>query len=118
MQDAAESLLNMVNTLNETVYMSGSLIEWVSGKSMCNQFIFPSSFHIDWTHRYLSAPESDGDMVTNSTKHNETLTSTALLREWAKATLANGEWQDALVAAASVGVSISSGTPLRLTIAS
>ncbi|KAF8554675.1 hypothetical protein OG21DRAFT_1508679 [Imleria badia] len=84
-KDAGDSLLKMLNTVDEAVYMRGPLIEWVS----------------DWTHRYLSAPQSEGDAASNSAQHYETPTPTPLLREWAKATLANGEWQDALVSTAS-----------------
>ncbi|KAF8552314.1 WD40 repeat-like protein [Imleria badia] len=78
--DAGESLLKMVNILDQAVYMSGPLIKWVS----------------DWTHRYLSAPE--GDAASNSAQQHETPDPTPLL---AKATLANSEWKDALIAAGS-----------------
>ncbi|KAF8550490.1 hypothetical protein OG21DRAFT_1513946 [Imleria badia] len=81
--DATESLLKMVNTLDEAVYMSGPLIKWVS----------------DWTHQYLSAPE--GDAASNLAQQHETPVPTPLLREWAKATLANSGWKVALVAAGS-----------------
>ena len=37
-KDAGESLLKMVNTLDEARYMSEPLIKWVSGEFMCNQF--------------------------------------------------------------------------------
>ena len=77
----------------------------------------------DFTHKYLSAPESDGDAASKAARHDNapmihhvTLnlpTSIPLLGEWAKATLASGEWKDALVAAASVSISFS-GTPREI----
>ncbi|KAF8551893.1 hypothetical protein OG21DRAFT_217664 [Imleria badia] len=85
-KDAVESLLNLVNALDEEVYMSQPMTQWVS----------------DFTHRSLSASES------NATRHGNpptlqvpfnSVTSTSLLREWAKATLASQSWKDALVAA-------------------
>ena len=38
MMDAGESLLKMVNTLDEQGYMNGSLTEWISGELLFNQF--------------------------------------------------------------------------------
>jgi hypothetical protein len=38
MMDAGESLLKMVNTLDEQGYMSESLTGWISGEFMFNQF--------------------------------------------------------------------------------
>ncbi|KAF8548319.1 hypothetical protein OG21DRAFT_1489483 [Imleria badia] len=102
-QDASESLLKMVNTLDDAVYMSGPIIKWVSGEFMFNPFDYRAfePLRIDCTHRYLSAPECDSEMISNSAQHREMLSLTPLLREWAKTTLAVSEWKDALVAAAS-----------------
>jgi hypothetical protein len=115
-QDASESLLKMVNTLDDAVYMSGPLIKWVSGEFMFNPFDYRAfePLRIDCTHRYLSAPECDSEMISNSAQHREMLSLTPLLREWAKTTLAVSEWKDALVAAASVSISFCSGTPLSI----
>ena len=100
--------------------MSGPLIKWISGKYL--QPVWLScvrNFSTDSTHRYLSAPESNGDAASNMAHHIEaptpratfdSWTPTPLLREWAKATLACSEWKDALVVAASVSISFYSGT--------
>ena len=73
------------------------------------------NFPTDFTHGYLSAAESDSDTASNTGEHNEaptplatsdSCTPTLLLREWVKATLASGEWKDALVVAASASISI------------
>ena len=37
-RDAGESLLKMVNTLDEECYMSGSFIKWISGEFLFNKF--------------------------------------------------------------------------------
>ena len=76
-----------------------------------------SKLSLDFTHKYLSAAESDDDMASDTAQHKQaptiigSWTPAPLLREWAKATLASGEWKDALVAAASVGIFFCSGTP-------
>ncbi|KAF8552627.1 hypothetical protein OG21DRAFT_1498291 [Imleria badia] len=92
-KDAAESLLKLVNTIGEDVDSSQPILtDWVS----------------DFTHRYLSASKSDATQQVNPSVLQDPFnssTSTAVLREWAKATLASRSWKDALVAA--VGVSIS-----------
>ena len=62
----------------------------LSGSFLCIQ-----SFFADFTKQCLSTIENDDDAVSN-------VTSTLLLRLWAKATLASGAWRDALVASASV----------------
>ena len=105
----------MVNTLDEERYMSGPLIKWISGAFMCNRFGGGGfeNFSTEFTHRYFSALESDGDAAANTAQHNEAPTPlptfdpwapTPLLKEWAKAALASGEWKDALVVAASVSI--------------
>ncbi|KAF8552626.1 WD40 repeat-like protein [Imleria badia] len=92
-KDAAECLLKLLNTFDEDVDSSQPIIsEWVS----------------DFTHRCLSTSES------NATRHGnppvlqvplDSQISTALLREWAKATMAGRSWKDALVTAAGVSIS-------------
>jgi hypothetical protein len=76
------------------------------------------NFSPDFTHRYLSAPESDGDAALNSAPTLlatfDSWTPTPLLREWAKATLVSGEWKDVLVVTASVSIPFFSGTPHEL----
>ena len=86
------------------------------------------SFHVfklpsDLTRRCLSAPESDGDAASDTALHNkaptplatfDSWTPTPILREWTKATLASGEWEDALVVAANVSISRCSGGPREI----
>ena len=113
----------MVNALDEERYMSGPLIKWMSGAFMFNQFGSGAfeNFFTEFTHRYLSAPGSDGDAAANTAQHNEAPTPlptfdswapAPLLKEWAKAALASGEWKDALVVAASVSISPLAPVPL------
>ena len=102
--------------------MSGPISEWISGEFMFTRFFsciqaFPS----DFTHRCLSAPESDGGTALKAARHDNapvlhhvTLdlpTPAPLLSEWAKATLARCSWKDALLAAASVSIYSYSATP-------
>ncbi|KAF8548910.1 hypothetical protein OG21DRAFT_1500722 [Imleria badia] len=86
-KDAAESLLNLVNPLDEDVSLSRPITtEWVS----------------DFTHRCLSASESDAVQHTNPPTLQATLntsTSALLLKAWAKATMANRSWKDGLASA-------------------
>jgi hypothetical protein len=119
--DAGESLLNLVNTFDEEVYMSGPITAWISG-----EFVFTclfsciETFPLDFTHRCLSAPKSGGGTDLKAARHDDgpmlhhvTLNLpalTSLLREWAKSTLARRSWKDALVAAASVSIFLCSGT--------
>ena len=67
-----------------------------------------STFSAGFTQLCLSAPESDGDVVSTPTQDANVATvhanPTPLLREWAKAKLVHNSWKDALLSA--VGVSI------------
>ncbi|KAF8423147.1 hypothetical protein L210DRAFT_3570785 [Boletus edulis BED1] len=94
-KDASESLLEMVNTLDEKVYASEPITKWVS----C------------FAQQCLSTLENDGHIAWNTSRHGDrqmfhatinSQTPTPLLRVWVNATLANGEWKDALVAAANL----------------
>ena len=113
--DAGESLLNLVKTLDEEVYMSGPTTEWISGALMFCQLClsYIQLFGSDFTHRLLSVPESDGDATTP----HATLTpsSTPFLREWAKAKLTRHVWGDALLSAVSVSISFCSPLVVGLT---
>jgi hypothetical protein len=92
---------------------------WVYVQLVC--FLCVRNFSADFTHRSLSAPESDGAAASEAVRHGnapilhhvtlDSPTATPLLGEWAKATLASGEWKDALAAAVSVSISFFSGTP-------
>ncbi|KAF8120149.1 hypothetical protein EV363DRAFT_1374870 [Boletus edulis] len=75
----------MVNTLDEKVYKSVPITKWVS----------------DFTQQCLSTLEGDGHPVSNTDSRMIYTTSdtTSLLRVWAKATLVNSGWKEALVAA-------------------
>ncbi|KAF8127986.1 hypothetical protein EV363DRAFT_1171198, partial [Boletus edulis] len=62
--------------------------------------------------------ENDGHIAWNTSRNGDrrmfhatinSQTSTPLLRVWVKATLANGEWKDALVAAANVNIRYCAG---------
>ncbi|KAG8214862.1 hypothetical protein J3R82DRAFT_10029 [Butyriboletus roseoflavus] len=96
-RDGGESLLSMINTFDGVVYMSESITKWVS----------------DFAHQCLSTPESNGDTASMAGPRDEatmlhanlnSTTPAPLLREWAKSTLASGEWKDALIAANSFTV--------------
>ena len=107
-REAGESLLNIVNTVDEDVHMTGPIVTWVSGK-LC--FPVPPlcirHFPTDFLQRYLSTPEGSIDTTLHSPP------SMPLLREWAKSTLTGGSWRDALVSALNVSTSFVS-TPRGL----
>ena len=92
--------MNIVNTVDEDVYMAGPIATWISGKScypvppLCIRH-----FATDFLQRYLSTAESSADTTLHS------LSPTPLLREWAKSKLTDGLWRDALVATFKVGIS-------------
>ena len=98
-KEAGESLLNIVNTIDKDVSMTGPVVIWVSGKSC-----YPAPvlcirhFATDFLERFLSTPESKVD----ATVHLKSLT--PLLREWAKSKLRGGSWRDALVASWNVSM--------------
>lgn len=109
-KDAGESLFKLVNTFDEEVYVSGPITEWVSGEFILQFVAVHSIISVDFSRRCLSAPESDDDAARHDgapmlRATSNSLVPTPLLREWAKATLARGSWQDALLAATSVSVS-------------
>ena len=61
------------------------------------------TFWSDFTHRCLSAPESNADTpVPHATLNSAT--PALLLREWAKARLVRDPWRDVLLSAASVSI--------------
>ncbi|KAF8435498.1 hypothetical protein L210DRAFT_3551412 [Boletus edulis BED1] len=91
-KDAGESLLEIVNTLENKVYMSVPITKWVS----------------DFAQQCLSTLENDGHATSNAPQQaNPSMphatvnlqAPTSLLGVWAKATLASSEWKDALAAA-------------------
>ncbi|KAN0087909.1 hypothetical protein V8E55_006530 [Tylopilus felleus] len=92
-KDAAESLLEMVNSFDEEVHTSKLITKWVS----------------DITHQCLSAPKSNGDVASTPTEDANMVmvhaTPTPLLREWAKVKLAHYSWKDALLSAVDFVVS-------------
>jgi tetratricopeptide (TPR) repeat protein len=110
-KDAGESLLNIVNTVDEDVYMTGAIITWVSGKS---RYPIPPlcipHFPPDFLQRCLSTPESSVGTTLNSPSP------TPLLREWAQSKLTGGSWRDALVTALNVSIFFCSGALVGLTI--
>ncbi|KAF8552355.1 hypothetical protein OG21DRAFT_1511593 [Imleria badia] len=71
-KEAGESLLNIANTVDEDVYMTGPIFTWIT----------------DFLKRCLSTENSD-----------DTTLPTSLLTEWAKLQLTGGSWNDALTAA-------------------
>ena len=99
-KEAVEALLNISNTVDEDVYMTGPMLAWVSGESC---YPVPAlcirHFATDFLQRYLSTPESRADATLHSTSP------TPLLREWAKSKLTSGSWRDALLAARNVSIS-------------
>ena len=94
--DAGTSFLKLVNTYEEGVYTSGTIIKWISGELTFCLFVAAHQLFVsDFTQRYLSIPQ------------NKLLTTdpTPFLREWAKMTLASRSWRDALVTAVDVSIS-------------
>ena len=110
-KEAGESLLDIVNTVDRDVYMTGPIITWVSGKS-CYHIVALCirSFATDFLQQCLSTPERSVDTTLHSPFP------TPLLREWAKSKLTGGSWRDALVAALNVSISFRSGAPRCLDI--
>ena len=100
--DAIDCFLEMMNKLGGEVYVNGPMTEWVSGEFMFYLSALHSTFLSDFIHRCLSAPGSDA------------ATTTPLLKEWVRTTLARRSWKDALVAAASVSILFCSGTPRQI----
>ncbi|KAF8123581.1 hypothetical protein EV363DRAFT_1356177 [Boletus edulis] len=91
-KDAGESLLEMVNTLEDKVYTSVPITKWVS----------------DFARQCLSTLENDGHATSNAPQQaNPSMlhatvnlrAPTPVLEVWAKATLVGSEWKDALAAA-------------------
>ena len=112
-KDAAESLLEMVNSFDKEVYMSELITKWVSGESIVfTRVLCIQNFSADFIHQCLSAPESDGDVVSTPTEDANMLmvlaTPAPLLREWAKAKLAHYSWKDALLSAVDVNINFCS----------
>ena len=108
--DAGKSFLELINTHEEEVYTSGTIIEWISGElTFCLFTGAPQPFVSDFTQRYLSTPESDDHNFLTITLGTNAATPrtdpTPILREWAKATLASRSWRDALVTAVDVSIS-------------
>ena len=108
--DAGKSFLELVNAYEEEVYTSGAVIEWILGEfTFCLFAGAHQTFVSDFTKRYLSTPEAgDRHLLTTTlgtnvgTPHTD---ATPFLREWAKATLANRSWRDALATAVNVSIS-------------
>ena len=98
--------MNMANTVDEDVYITGPIINWVSGE-LCYPFppLCIRRFATDFLQRCLSTPEGSVDTTLHS------LSPTPLLREWAKLKLAGGSWREALVAALNVSLFFCSGIP-------
>ncbi|KAF8123583.1 hypothetical protein EV363DRAFT_1356190, partial [Boletus edulis] len=91
-KDAGESLLEMVNTLEDKVYTSVPITKWVS----------------DFAQQCLSTLENDGDATSNASQQADPSllhatvnlpAPTPLLGVWAQAALTSSEWQDVLAAA-------------------
>ena len=109
-KDAGESLLKLVNTFD------GPITEWISGAfAFTCLFACIQASPSDFTHRCLSALESDRSGAASTTVRHDNApilhrvslnspTFTPLLRAWAKATLAGHSWKDSLVAAASASI--------------
>lgn len=73
----------------------------VGSLSTCLFVLYPT-FLSDFTQRCLSAPDHDSDAISAAS------TTTSLLKEWAKATLANRSWRDAVAVAVAVSISFCS----------
>ena len=119
-QQASESLLKMTHLFGEEGYPSESITNWVLGGSAllicCCVIQFIST---DFTQRCLATPECNSDMDFIEAQHNETMITTPLLREWAKAILVNNSWKYALNNAVGVSAFLTdvlgeSDTPLVL----
>ena len=108
--DAGKSFLEVVNTYEEEVYTSGTIIEWISGElTFCPFAAVHQPFVSEFTQHYISTPESDDHNLLTTTLGTDAAAPrtdpTPFLREWAKATLASRSWRDALVATVNVSIS-------------
>ena len=92
-KEAAESLLNIINIVDEDIWVSGKLCYPVA--LLCIEY-----FGTDFLQRCLSTPETGVDTTLHS------LSPTPLLREWAKLKLIGGSWREALAAAVNVSISL------------
>ena len=96
-KQAGESLLDVANTINKDIYMTGPIVTWVSGKLCyrgpvtCIQYLA-----IEFLRQCLSTPETGVDTTLHSPSP------TLLLREWAKSKLTGSSWREALVTALNV----------------
>ena len=92
-KEAGESLLNIINIVDEDIWVSGKLCYPVA--LLCIRY-----FGTDFLQRCLSTPETSVDTTLHS------LSPTPLLREWAKLKLTSGSWREALAAAVNVSISL------------
>ena len=104
-KEAGESLLDIINTVDEDVYVTGPIITWVSGKSCYPVPPLYIHFATDFFNRYLSTSESTRDTTIHSPSPMP------ILREWAKSKLTGGSWGDALVSAVNVSTPFCSDAP-------
>ena len=108
--DAIECFHEMMTELGGEAYMSGPMTEWVSGEFMFYLFVsYIQPFWSDFTHRSLSAPETNSNAPTPHTTLNAS-SLTPLLREWVKVKLTRDLWKDVLLSAVSVSISFCSRT--------
>ncbi|KAF8551251.1 hypothetical protein OG21DRAFT_1512971 [Imleria badia] len=91
-KQAGESLLKMTDLFNTEVYFSNELTQWVSDFTQ-RCLAMPESF--DFIHWSRVTPQSDDDAISEPSP---------LLKEWAKATLIDGSWIDALTTSVSVRI--------------
>ena len=101
--------------------MHGDIVEWVASEPTFCPSMYPTfqALSSGFARRCLSAPGSDDDASTTTKQATApTLGAnlTLLLGEWARATLANGEWKDALVVAGGVSIFFSSTCLVCLTL--
>ena len=98
-EEAGETLLNIVNFFDQDIYMAEPVITWLSSRLYWSvPPPYTRHFTTDFLQRWLSAENTD-----NSILH------TPLLREWVNIQLAGGSWNDALTATRDVGISSCSG---------
>ena len=113
--DAAESLLEIANTVNEDIRGDKLIFDWLAGEFRRRAFGYSiQSLPSEFTHRCVTTLERIGDEASNIKNHDEAVAaySTALLLspsspnnvliKWASRMLVRGSAHEALSAAAKV----------------
>lgn len=113
--DAVGSLLEMEHTIDEGVRANKLIIDWLAGELRCRAV--EQSIHSlpsEFTHRYITALQRMGDVVSDADKRDEAVTAysitspltpsnpNSVLTEWARIMLIGGSAHETLSAAVKV----------------